>query len=189
MAELRDVVAYLAAHYPYKQDLSKSRLTKMVYLADWRSVIQRGHQLTPVQWRYNYYGPYVEDVTDVARRDPAFEVIQTSNRFGDPKELIQIQQPTEYSTLSPDDRKVLDFVIESTSSLNWTEFVKLVYSTYPIVTQPRFSDLDLVAIAQRYRRDQQVFGWNGETPTGEAPDRAATGAMPGPSPVASRPAE
>ena len=71
-----------------------------------------------------------------------------------------------------DDRQVLDFVIESTSPLNWNEFVKLVYSTYPIVTQPRFSKLDLVAIAQRYRRDQQIFGWNGDAPTGDAPDGA-----------------
>ena len=35
MAKLVDVVGYLCEHYPHKAELSKARLTKMVYLADW----------------------------------------------------------------------------------------------------------------------------------------------------------
>jgi hypothetical protein len=46
---------------------------------------------------------------------------------------------------------VLDFVIEQTAPLYWNDFIKLVYSTYPVVTQPRFLPLDLVKLALEYR--------------------------------------
>jgi hypothetical protein len=44
MATLGDVMAYLCEHYPHKDDLSKARLTKLVYLADWKSAIERGNR-------------------------------------------------------------------------------------------------------------------------------------------------
>jgi hypothetical protein len=53
MARLRDVVAYLCHEYPHKGELSKARLTKMVYLADWRSAIERGSQVTDIEWVFN----------------------------------------------------------------------------------------------------------------------------------------
>ena len=31
---LRDIVAYVCKNYPYKDELSNARVTKMVYLAD-----------------------------------------------------------------------------------------------------------------------------------------------------------
>src|SRR5918994_1580631 len=154
MARLRDVVAYLCHAYPHKGDLSKARLTKMVYLADWRSAIIRGHQITEIEWIYNYYGPYVEAVIDAIRDDPAFSVIQTANMFGDQKEIVQLNTETSWPSLTEEDIKILDFVIEETAPLYWNEFIQLVYSTYPIVSRPRFTPLELAALASEYKDSQ-----------------------------------
>lgn len=155
MAELRDVVAYLVKNYPYKQELSKARLTKMVYLADWRSAITRGKQITNIVWEFNHYGPYVDDIIDVARSDPSFSVKRGRNLYGWPKEVIKASPDIRYESLTEDEKEILDFVIESTAPKYWDEFIRLVYSTYPIVTQPRFSKLDLVELARRYKEEEK----------------------------------
>lgn len=153
MARLRDVVAYLCHAYPHRGDLSKARLTKMVYLADWRSAIIRGHQITEIEWIYNYYGPYVEAVIDAIRDDPAFSVIQTANMFGGQKEIVRLNTDTTWSSLNDEDIEILDFVVAETAPLYWNQFIQLVYSTYPILTQPRFTPLALTDLASEYKAD------------------------------------
>jgi hypothetical protein len=130
MAELRDIVAYLCDRYPYPNELSNARLTKMIYLADWKSAIEREEQLTNLSWEFSHYGPYVPNVIRLARSEKDFEV-----KLG---ETI--------------------FVIHSVDDKSFTEFVKLVYSTYPIVTQERYSILDLVNLAKEYKEVAPLLG-------------------------------
>ncbi len=42
--------------------------------------------------------------------------------------------------------------------LNRNEFIKLVDSTYPIVTQERYSKLDLVKLADEYKEEVPLLG-------------------------------
>jgi hypothetical protein len=55
-----------------------------------------------------------------------------------------------YPSVTEEEKELIDFVISSSASKNWDDFIKLVYSTYPIVTQERFSKLDLVMLAAEY---------------------------------------
>ncbi len=50
MAALKDIIAYYCDRYPHKEELSKARLTKMVYLADWKSAIVHGKQISDIKW-------------------------------------------------------------------------------------------------------------------------------------------
>jgi len=152
VATLRDIVAYVGGNYPYKDELSNARVTKMIYLADWRSAITRGEQLTDLEWEFSHYGPYVKDVKQVAETDSAFEVVPTKNLYGGQKDLIQVADDITYPSVTEDEKELLDYVISSSASKNWDDFVKLVYSTYPIVTQDRFSSLDLVELAKEYEK-------------------------------------
>jgi hypothetical protein len=156
MATLRDVVAYLCAHYPHKDELSKARLTKMVYLADWKSALERNMQMTAIKWQFNYYGPYVDDVVESIREDEAFALYSTRNMYGEPKDLIQLRGKVSYPSLNDTDKEILDFVIKKTAPKTWNDFIRLVYSTYPILTQPRFSLLDLPVLAQEYKMQNRV---------------------------------
>lgn len=157
MAKLQDIIAYLCSKYPYKEELSKARLTKMVYLADWRSAISSGVQLSNIKWEFNHFGPYVPDIADLARKTDGFNIVTTTNFYGGLKEVIQVRQPYEYSNLTNAEKKILDFVIEQTRLLNWNDFIKLVYSTYPILTEPKYSSLDLIHLAKKYKEDKKMF--------------------------------
>lgn len=156
MAEIRDVLAYLCKNYPYPEELSKARTTKMVYLADWRSSIDYGRQITNITWEFNHYGPYVETVIKTAQHDHAFLVTPTINAYGSPKEVVSLAEDFDPS-LSSEEQNVLNHVIAATSPKNWSDFIRLVYSTYPIVTQPRYSKLDLINLAQRYKKEKTTL--------------------------------
>ncbi len=155
MAKLRDIIAYLCDRYPHPKELSNARLTKMVYLADWKSALERGEQLTDLSWEFSHYGPYVPDVIRLARSEEDFEVKQDETIYGDQKELVHHETESgmagAYPSLEPEDKDLLDFVIRSVEDKSFTEFVKLVYSTYPIVTQDRYSRLNLVNLAREYK--------------------------------------
>lgn len=153
MAETVDVIGYLVEKYPYKSELSKARLTKMVYLADWVSCISFGAPLTDTEWYFNHYGPYVDDIVDIARGDGRFSVEGSVNMYGATKTVVGLRgKPDVWPSLSARDRRVLDHVINSTMGLNWQQFIKSVYATYPVVTQPKGSHLDLVRLASEYKR-------------------------------------
>ena len=122
----------------------------MVYLADWRSAITRGKQLTVTPWVFNHYGPFVYDVLDAARDDPAFTVVTTHNLYGAPKDLLQVANDVSHPSLEEDEKAVLDFVLETSAGKNWDDFMRLVYSTYPIVARERYTELDLVELAKEY---------------------------------------
>jgi hypothetical protein len=158
VAELRDVMVYLCQNYPHTDELSNARLTKMIYLADWRSAIQRREQVTDITWFFNHYGPFVRAVLETAESDRSFTVRVATNAYGSEKSVISVSSSAEAPSVSPEDREVLDHVIRQTEALYWADFLKLVYSTYPILSQPRYTYLDLIDLAHRYAEDKEALG-------------------------------
>ncbi|MCT2540826.1 Panacea domain-containing protein [Sedimentimonas flavescens] len=148
-ASLGDIIAYLTDNYPIKSELSKARITKMVYLADWKSAQRNKKQLSNIRWFFHNFGPYVDDVIDTARSDPRLKVTSGTNMYGDRKESIDyIGTGEEGKKMSIDEKKILDEVISETRSLYWQEFIKLVYSTPPIKNSNRYTYLDLIEAAK-----------------------------------------
>jgi len=150
---ISEIVKYLLCNYPNKDDLSASRLTKIVYLADWKSALEYARPLTGSTWHFNHYGPYVDDFISVAKKDEDVEVLDTRNVFGARKLLLKIKDSFEGEVdLDEEQIKILDFVISATKDKSYQEFINLVYSTYPVVSSDRYSDLDLVSMAREYRK-------------------------------------
>lgn len=152
MSNLKAATLYLCREYPHPDELSKARLTKMLYLADWRSCLVHGRQLTDISWVFNHFGPYVDAVYDMASSDSDFLIERTSNMYGDTKNVITAASKAPIAQLPESDRLVLDHVIETTKYKTYTGFIKLVYSTFPIVSQSRYTELDLVALASKYKQ-------------------------------------
>jgi len=42
--------------------------------------------------------------------------------------------------------------------LEWQDLLRLVYSTYPILSSERYSELDLVALAKEYEQELAAIG-------------------------------
>lgn len=150
MNKLKEIVRFLVSHYPHKKELSKARLTKMVYIADWKSALTNGSQLTGIRWQFNHYGPYVDEVINAAYEDPEIDVVSTTNMYGHPKVLIHSRLNNYDLRLNQDEIHILNHVINETVNMYWDEFIKYVYSSYPITSQNRYTELDLPKLAQQY---------------------------------------
>ena len=88
-----------------------------------------------IKWYFNNFGPFVWDVKDTARDNPhLFELETTTNMYGDLKTVVILRTGEYIPNLSKDEMKSIDHVISETKNLNWDQFIRLVYSTYPIVT-------------------------------------------------------
>jgi hypothetical protein len=151
MNKLQQVIAYLCLNYPYKSDLSKARLTKLVYLSDWFSALNNEKQLTNIEWVFNHYGPYVDDVINAADPTVGFRRDIDQTMYGSSKCVISFQGDDSKIELKQDEKSILDFVINKTQNLYFNSFIDYVYSTYPVKTKERYSTLNLVALAEQYR--------------------------------------
>ncbi len=150
--KILNIIKYFLKNYPHKSELSASRLTKMVYLSDWKSAIENEKQLTDALWHFHHYGPYIDDFLKLAFDDKDIEVEETVNMFGNKKQLIKLKESFQEEINLPDEtKKILDFVITSTKQKNYEDFIKLVYSTYPVISSNRYSDFNLVEMAKNYK--------------------------------------
>ena len=77
------------------------------------------------------------------------------HKFGTAKYIINSNVDKElldYSLLTLQQTSIINEVILETKSLYWNDFIDHVYSTYPIVHSERYSDLDLVSLAEEESR-------------------------------------
>lgn len=137
---INDLIKYFCSMYPYAQELSKARLTKMIYLADWENFKSSGHQLSEINWYFDNFGPYVTDVIDTAYNDPDIRIVSTRTIYGTDKTLIEYDGKTP--TIDDKVRVNLDQVINETKQLSWKRFIDYVYDTPPIKESERYNYLD-----------------------------------------------
>ncbi|MCQ1537761.1 DUF4065 domain-containing protein [Methanocalculus taiwanensis] len=152
-ASLKDVIAYILKKYPDCNDLSDARLTKMIYLADWKKAVKSGDTVTDIKWYFDNYGPYVDDIIETANENPSlFTVRNTQNAFGGKKKEIKLNNLRYIANIPDEDAGIIDFVIEKTKDKTFSEFKKLIYNTYPIVFSNQYEYLDLIKLAEDYHR-------------------------------------
>lgn len=153
MAELKDIIAYILKKYPTRSDMSNARLTKLVYLSDWKHSIKLYSQISNIKWYFNNFGPFVWDVKDIARDNPhLFELETTTNMYGDLKTIFILSKIEYIPNLSDDEMESIDHVINETKNLSWDQFIRLVYSTYPIASTERYTYINLIEKAKEYMR-------------------------------------
>jgi hypothetical protein len=150
METLKDIVVYILKKYPYRSDLSNARLTKMIYLADWRSSLNSETQISDINWFYDHYGPYVNDVINLIQSDSDMNVKHDSTIFGETKTVISLKNLNIEPDLSKESQDTINYVIEKTEKMQWNQFIKLVYSTYPIIATRKYHKLDLVQLAKDF---------------------------------------
>ena len=155
MNYLQSMIAYFCVFYPHSNELSKARMTKLIYLADWFSALLRNRQMTNIHWVFNHYGPYVDDVIDSIRYRDDFELLRLDNLYGAAKEVVCFRGDQRSIHLHADDKKVLDWIIAKTQPMYFNEFIDFVYSTYPVASNERYSTFNLLDLAQEYRRSVQ----------------------------------
>ena len=155
MANIIDIVFYICAKYPYEEELSKARLTKMIYLSDWKQCLKTSHQMTNIKWYFDNYGPFVDDVSnEISLHADIIERVSTTNYYGAEKTVYRIKNQNYIANLTDEEQEIINEVIEKTQSMRWNEFINFVYSTYPIATSERYCYIDLIQKAKDYQAER-----------------------------------
>ena len=152
--QLNDLIGYIVMNYKNKDDLSKARLNKIIYLIDWKSAIDKEKQITNIEWYFNNYGPYVSDIETSLNFDERFYIEKTRNYFGNEKKIVRIKT-NEFQKPLDEEKLIIDLVINLTQELSWNEFINAVYSTFPIKESEKGSSLNLVQLAKEYKALKQ----------------------------------
>lgn len=157
MKNLEILIRYILLYYPNPAELSKPRLVKLIYLIDWRYTIENGSQFTEIKWIYNHYGPYVNDVIKLMKeKNNIFKVESYNNSYeGTTDKFILIDK----SEINIDDsiKNIADKFIGYTYKLTWTNFINLVYSSYPIKNNLKYSFLDLPQLAKEFNKKHPLI--------------------------------
>jgi hypothetical protein len=143
------LIAYLCRAIP---ELSMSKLRKLLYLADWKAAIECGHQLTPLEWRFDGLGPHAEDLVDVVLQHEAFQITRWP-AAGTMLDIVELRDDAHLPAPSLEEQQILDFVIATANRREWDQLERLVYSTYPVFSSDRYTDLDLVLLAKEYKQE------------------------------------
>ncbi|HIK15816.1 MAG TPA: hypothetical protein IGS53_11105 [Leptolyngbyaceae cyanobacterium M33_DOE_097] len=148
MASLADVISYIHNNYPDAQNsLSVERLIKLIYLADWKYSISHDlhSQITSIEWRIRDFQPWMDNlsVTEMIK-------VLATIRVG---KLLRISQE-----LTEEQKRSLQFVIETAVEKNEDDLSRLVHSTFPAIKQNNSSSiLDFSVLAREYEAEFKPF--------------------------------
>lgn len=116
--------------------MSRTKVAKLLYLADLRSVEHDGEAGSGVVWQWRYYGPFSNSLQRVendlvAKGD--IELDETSNWHGS-AEYHLFTSPVDRSSVESAGRFLehLDAVLAEHGQRSATELVKLTYETEPM---------------------------------------------------------
>jgi hypothetical protein len=153
MTNLELLIRYILLNYPNIGELSKPRLVKLIFLIDWKYTIENGKQFTNINWYFNHYGPYVNDIIDLMRaQTDVFQVKSYRNQYEGITDKFHLIDKSPI-TLTTEVKNITDLLIDYTYKLTWSNFISLVYSSYPIKTSLKYTNLDLVKMSDEFRKN------------------------------------
>ena len=127
--KLRDVIYYLVNKLRFIE--SRTKLVKLIYLADVRAKNKIGRTITGLTYVYHFYGPYAPQIIETALEMDGEEIKEIYNPYFDRYEYIKGEQDKEIK-LTEEEIKVLDEIIEEYGKLSTNDIKERAYQTEPM---------------------------------------------------------
>lgn len=142
---------YICKNWPTKKELTLEKLAGVIFLVDWKHVLEYGEQMTDIQWEISNFGPSVESIYSLAKnKNECFKLSEVKNNLGFRKFIIRVRYYAK-ENLSREEVDITDFIIEKYTRLSEMDFIRLIKSTYPVYCQQSYQKLDLVNLAKEYQ--------------------------------------
>lgn len=151
MERIINILIYLYQNYPNSNQLSLSRVMKLLYLIEWKYSITYSKKLTDTDWYLSHKGPYLSNLLLIMNDSSNFQLIMVPDNSVQ-QIVIKFLNRKQKIELNPNTIKTIDFVINVCKNMNWLELNNLVFSTYPIVNGKINTIIDLQEMAQEYNK-------------------------------------
>jgi uncharacterized phage-associated protein len=151
MERVINILDYLYIKYPNSNQLSISRVMKLLYLIEWRYAIINFEKLTDIEWMQTEYGPFYKTLRSIYNESSNYEVTIKLDDKNREQTVIIFLNKKENLSLKDEAKKVVDFVIDHCKDYSWTELNNLVSSTYGVLNTPQGQIIDIVNLASKYK--------------------------------------
>ena len=138
MEKIMEIVLYVSRRLEKARvKVVRTRIMKILYLADFIAKSRLGRTITGAKYRYYFYGPYSRDVIDaiIKLKKEGYLTDNTElTKFG----LAHDYRPTEkaykiqFEHLTKEEREILDSVIKKFGRNELLRLLDVVYATEPI---------------------------------------------------------
>ncbi|GEM_PF-1829163 len=153
MERVINILDYLYVNYPNSNQLSISRVMKLLYLIEWRFAITKFDKLTDIEWLQTEYGPFYKSLRSIFNESSNFEVIIKIDNNNKEQLVINFLNKKDNFNLGKDTSDVIDFVIAHCKNFSWTELNTLVNSTYGVLNTPQGQLINIVGLAKQYIKE------------------------------------
>ena len=131
-AALREVIQYLVNNAKYPP--TKTSLIKLIYMADYYHLQMYGEQLTNCEYKLQRYGAVCFDISDTATKMDGSELKVKTILYPSAYQIMyeNIEKPFSPTTLSTEQKEILDIVISRHSNQSLPALKKAHYETEPM---------------------------------------------------------
>lgn len=155
MSKVLQAAVYLLSKYSADGTLDKSKVTKVLFLADWQLVAHGGASLTGTNWRKVSCGPTSPELNEEAARGVYLRLL--TSRDGDPdRPRLAVGTQAVSGGLSDIEKRIVDVMWEVCASRPWPLFLEIIGNTYPMVRTDLNEDFDLAECARLLRAEAAV---------------------------------
>lgn len=151
MERVINIIDYLYLNYPNSNQLSLSRVMKLLYLIEWRYAITKFEKLTDIEWMQTEYGPFHKALRSIFNESSNFEVSIKLDDNNREQTVIVFLNKKENSDLMEETKEVVNFVIVHCKDYSWSELNNLVNSTFGVLNTQQGQIIDVVNQAIKYR--------------------------------------
>jgi hypothetical protein len=138
MAKAESVLSHLGFG-PTEDTEATVRAIFLLYLTDWKGALELGRQISDSDWRKVSWGPFS------ARALAAVSRLRNERHF-----LGASHGTTDETDISHLQAEIIDDIAQKWRTRPLDEIIRIVSSTFPMVTAPENQSLDLAGLAQIY---------------------------------------
>lgn len=151
MERVINILDYLYLKYPNPNQLSISRVMKLLYLIEWRYAITKFEKLTDIEWINTEYGPFYKSLRDIFDESSNFDVKDDIDDNGRKQTMIFFLNRKADINLKENTKEVINFVIDICKDYSWVELNSLVNSTYGVINTPQEGVINVLELAKKYK--------------------------------------
>jgi uncharacterized phage-associated protein len=126
--------------------INRTKLAKLLYLADLRAVDEDLPPGSDVEWRWRHYGPYSDALLAVERDLEAagvMEVSQTLNYYGGREIRLRLRAADPLVAIDPRFATIVDQIMQEHGRLSASQLKDLTYQTPPMQAAQRVGQREL----------------------------------------------
>ncbi|MDO5105957.1 Panacea domain-containing protein [Capnocytophaga sp.] len=151
MERVINILDYLYLKYPNPNQLSISRVMKLLYLIEWRYAITKFEKLTDIEWINTEYGPFYKSLRDIFNESSNFDVKDDIDDNGRKQTMIFFLNRKGDINLKENTKEVINFVIDICKDYSWVELNSLVNSTYGVINTQQEQVINILELAKKYK--------------------------------------